>query len=546
MTDPICDMAARTRDWADRLTRQPSVNATPDEAAFGRWFAETLQASDSFGPGAEIWTIPAAAGDDRHCVCLFVRGGGRRTVLLTGHFDTVTVDDYADLRDLAICPQELLAALRKKLATDAQSPAELRARQDFLGDEYLPGRGLLDMKSGLAAGLAVIENFVARGDRTGNLLFIAVPDEENASVGARRAAQDIAGIAARLEIDLVAAINLDAIADDGDGSAGRSIALGTVGKVLPTAFAVGVPTHGGFPFNGINAAALIAAIVTRMEWAEELTDNSATQPGTPPSLLSLRDGKAGYDVTTPGTAFATWNVLLHQRSPEDVMDSFDQLCTEAVGWCLADLTRRARRSALPEGQSFAPGEIRLFRYQQVMAEAERRRPGTGQTLRQISVALAHDGVPLPEQCRRLTERVWVESRLSGPAIVTGFGSIPYLATQLSQSADGQRLAAAARMAAAASQDRYGCAITCSDYFAGISDMSFFGEADESTLAVVACNTPIWNGSIAWPDGPALGMIPTINAGPWGRDYHTPLERLHKHYAFDVLPRLLTDIICGVL
>lgn len=546
MTDPTSNSAERARYWADRLTRQPSENGTPDEATYGPWLAKALQASTTFGPNAEIWTIPVAPTDDRQCVCLFIPGRGRRTVLLTGHYDTVTTEDYAELRDLAIQPDALLHALRDRLATHAQSPAQMRARQDFGGTDYLPGRGLLDMKAGLAAGLAVAEGFAAAQDRSGNILFVAVPDEENASAGARRAAREMAGIAARLDIDLIGAINLDAIADDGDGSAGRSIALGTVGKVLPTAFAVGVPTHGGFPFNGINAAALIAAIVLRMEWAPELTDTTAAQPGTPPSLLSLRDGKAGYDVTTPGTAFATWNVLIHNRTPDDILDTFDRLCAEAVTGCLDDLVGRARASALPEAQAFAPVKVEIYRYEQVLTEAERRNPGLALALGAMSLEFAQCAVPLPEQCRRLTARAWHESRLGGPAVVTGFGSIPYLATRLSPSTEGQRLAVAARNAAAASYDRYGCQITCSEYFAGISDMSFFGEADEAMLDIVARNTPVWKGSIAWPDGPALGSLPIINAGPWGRDYHTPLERLHAGYAFNVLPKLLGDIVREIL
>lgn len=541
-----CDIAACARHWADRLTRRPSVNGTADEASFGPWFAEALRDSADFGPDAQVWTIPVAPGDGRHCVALFIRGSGRRTVLLTGHYDTVTTEDYADLQDAAIRPDDLLQALRETLSTRAETPAERLARQDFAGDDYLPGRGLLDMKAGLAAGLAAMRDFAMAADRSGNILFIAVPDEENASAGARRAAREIAAIAGRLEIDIAAAINLDAIADDGDGSAGRTIALGTVGKVLPTAFVVGVPTHAGFPLNGINAAALAAAIAARLEWATELTDCTAAQPGTPPSLLSLRDGKAGYDVTTPATAFATWNVLIHKRSPQQVLDSFDELCAETATQFRDDLLRRARASAhsgvpLPE-----PAAIRLYRYEDVLAEAERQSPGLSRALSDFSAELAQSRLALPEQCHRLTERVWRESRYAGPAIVTGFGSVPYLPTGLSGSADARALEAAARAAAQASEGRYGSRIGCSDYFAGISDMSFFGEADEAALEIVARNTPVWGTGIAWPEGPALGNIPIVNAGPWGRDYHTPLERLHVGYAFDVLPRLLSDLVGDVL
>ncbi len=142
--------------------------------------------------------------------------------------------------------------------------------------------------------------------------------------------------------------------------------------------------------------------------------------------------------------------------------------------------------------------------------------------------------------------VWQESGLAGPAIVTGFGSIPYLSTQLSGSAKARHLEATVRAIAAASDSRYGVRVVCTEYFAGISDMSFFGEAGEASLDVVGRNTPVWKNSIAWPQDGALGLMPVVNVGPWGRDYHTPLERLHVGSAFDGLPRLLFDIAQSVL
>ena len=48
-----------------------------------------------------------------------------------------------------------------------------------------------------------------------------------------------------------------------------------------------------------------------------------------------------------------------------------------------------------------------------------------------------------------------------------------------------------------------------------------------------------------PPSPFAG-IPIVNAGPWGRDYHTVLERMHALYAFRVLPDLIAEICARVL
>ena len=136
----------------------------------------------------------------------------------------------------------------------------------------MPGRGLLDMKAGLAAGLAALEAFAAEPEPVSNLLFVAVPDEEVNSVGARELARSIPEIEAQHALRIIAAINLDAITDDEDSTSGRSIALGSVGKLLLTAFVVGRSSHACYPLAGINVAALAGAIAAEIEWSPDLTD----------------------------------------------------------------------------------------------------------------------------------------------------------------------------------------------------------------------------------------------------------------------------------
>ena len=66
------------------------------------------------------------------------------------------------------------------------------------------------------------------------------------------------------------------------------------------------------------------------------------------------------------------------------------------------------------------------------------------------------------------------------------------------------------------------------------------------MPTIARNTPAWGAGLHWPEGRAFAGIPAINAGPWGRDYHTVLERLHTPYAFTVLPDLIGEIVTRVL
>jgi arginine utilization protein RocB len=163
-------------------------------------------------------------------VTALVKGKGSQTLILTGHYDVVGVGNYGSLAEWANEPDALLPRLIARLREeDSQgtglSPADRLALEDLQNGHFLPGRGLLDMKSGLAAGLAVLERFsqIADAERKGNLLFIAVPDEEIASNGIRTAGEMLPALATTWGLLYEGAINLDASDDSGDGSQGQVV-----------------------------------------------------------------------------------------------------------------------------------------------------------------------------------------------------------------------------------------------------------------------------------------------------------------------------------
>jgi arginine utilization protein RocB len=529
-------LAERTERRALELTAIPSVTGSADESAFAGRLHDLLLQLPAFAelPG-NVWTIPVA-GDPlgRASVAALVRGSGAATVVLTGHYDTVRVDDYGDLADLAMRPHELKPALIQRLGDAGATLAEKRALADLENGEFLPGRGLLDMKSGLAAGIAVLEAFAAEPGRAGNVLFLAVPDEEASSAGARSVAQALPDIGARHGLELKAAINLDSLVDEGDGSGGRAIALGTVGKLLPSALVVGQAVHASNSSRGLNAGVLAAAIVAEVEWAETLAEATGAERAAPPTLLGMKDNRTSYDVTTPDKVWAYWNVMTHRQSPEEVLTRFGALCQRGVERAVATLAVRSPDADIPDA-------VPIVTFGELRAELAGREPAAASAFAAHAESVAARGLDLPEQCRILSEHLWNASGRAAPAVMIGFASLPYLPTALS-GGDGRRLEAAVRKAAADAA----AGVSLIRYFPGISDMSFLGQADADAIPFIAANTPAWGFGIPWPARNAIGGVPIVNAGPWGRDYHTPLERLHTPYAFQVLPTLLRRIVREVL
>lgn len=491
-------LAARARELALTFTSWASVTGSSGEAAFPSLMLQSLRGFD------KSW-LQKIEGDSfgRSNVFALKRGTSTRTIVLTGHFDVVPVENYGPLQALAFDTVKLLPASIARLKATRENP---KALADFESGEFLPGRGLLDMKAGLAAGFAAIEAYQGEA----SLLFIAVSDEEERSAGARSAAAHLAEIATAEQLDIKLVINLDAISDQEDGQAARVVTTGSIGKQLLTAFVVGKETHAGYPQDGVNAAYIAAELVCALELAPELSETTGAEIAAPPTALSAKDLKQGYNVTTPGFAFAYWNSLQHRRSGAEVLEIAKSLCARAMARVEARTRQKIRVMDFAELVKLVPADDVV-------------------SIKNVVAAQGH--LDFPEQAKRVTQMLWEMAGLSYPAVVLGFGSIPYPAVSLRDE----------KLEAAILQSLLPHGIGHVKYFAGISDMSFFGEAS-GDLNAVAANTPIWGTSFVMPK-PA--GYPTINLGPWGRDYHHWLERLHAPYAFEVLPKALLSVIEAV-
>ncbi|MBA3326577.1 MAG: M20/M25/M40 family metallo-hydrolase [Rhodobacteraceae bacterium] len=534
-------LSERARFFAELLVGWPSVTNTPDEARFAFRLRDELAAWPTFRDApADLVTVPAPGRHDRASLLALVRGQGPRTVLLVGHFDTVSVGDYADLAPLAGQPEPLRAALIERLTAEGGDPLAL---EDLASGRFLPGRGMLDMKSGLAAGLATLEASAGRERRAGNLLLIACPDEEETSAGMRSVAAMLPGFLAERGLDARLAINLDAINDTGDGSAGQVVAMGCIGKLLVSALVVGKEAHACYPLEGVNAAYLAAELVAEMEHAPELGEISDGQLVSPPTVLGARDLKAQYDVTLPARTWCFWNVLLHRRRPAEVLAAMTEIAGRALDRAAARMAERAARAGGP-APAAAWHTIPVLAYSALAAEAEARSPGFRDALSAFAADLGRRGdLDLPGRSRELTDFVWRCSGRSGPAVVFCFGATPYPAIAWREDAG---LLAAIKTAIAAVTASGGTKVALQPFFPAIADMSFIGPTDAADLADIVLETPLWGPDMAWFDDGAPWGLPVINVGPWGRDYHHRLERTYVIYTFDVLPRLVAAIAQAVL
>lgn len=527
------------RDLTTELVNAASVTHSPGELAFPDTLLSILGRLPYFQRNPQDLWAERIENDPlgRRNVYALVRGTGPDTVVLTGHYDVVAVSNYGPHADVAFDPQALLPRLIADLRVNARSEAERRALQDLESGDFLPGRGVLDMKAGLAAGMVALAGFAREERRRGNVLFVAVADEEVSSHGARWAAPALPDRAQREGWALRLVINLDATGDNGDGSAGQAVYVGTVGKLLVSAFVVGVDTHAGYALDGVNVNFLTSELARAFELNPALTDHSGGVRGTPPTILKQQDLKTVYDVTTPARAWLCVNALTHGLGAQAVLENFTAVARTALDDALQTLRERAE--ALGNPASAAHGATPLvLTAAQLRQQASVNTPDFDEALARFEATLAPE-LDYPTRSAHLTAWLWDASGLLGPAAVLGFASLHYPHTTLET---GESAGATAlhlvRETLREQGERLGVRVTERPIFTGISDMSWFGQADPADIQFVNANTPV---AAAHIHAPPAGL-PCINLGPWGRDYHQWLERAYAPYCFTTLPQLLSALI----
>jgi len=527
--------ALRAKNLSLLMTRWPSVTGSPDEASFSEKLRAHLAETPYFQRHPEqLFTVDSHGEPMTQNVVALVRGSGRRTAVLAGHFDTVSIANYGTLAPLACDPEPLTEALLTELRSRPLNGAETKALNDFESGDFIAGRGLLDMKSGLAAGIAAVERFAELTAPEGNILFVTTPDEENRSRGMRSLRNALPEIARRFDLDIVGGINLDASSCERDGEEGRAVYLGSIGKFAPFAFVIGRPTHAGYPFNGTSAHRISAEIIRTMDTVPELSDEAFGERSPPPVCLEARDIRDGYDVTTPDRVWLSFNWLTHRRSAADILGDFRTLVTGALNAALETQdAHQARYRTAPKAKT----QGTVLTYAELLERLKTRGGDALDRLSALDRSLSGGTDPL-KVSREIVAAAATEAGIEGPAVIIGFGSLHYPLVHLERAGETgramrDRLQAVMQDAAT----RHGTSIKFKQIFAGISDMSFFGHRpDAGETGLLAANTP----SAAFTDDAPEGLLsfPTVNIGPWGRDYHQKWERVHAPYTFEVLPDLV--------
>ena len=357
-------MEEKVYEYLKRLVSVPGISDTDEERKTAEAIREILAEQPYFKACPENFGTVEIPGDARKRPLVYglVRGNKKsgRTIILTGHYDVVSVEDYGPLKPLAFSMDELKAELEKeygervmrmpkktvgKGSMEAGEGAEVPEKktfgaaadpeQDFWNDvasgEWIFGRGAADMKGGLAAGLAVLleigeEVLDGTCGMDGNVLFLSVPDEESYSVGMRGAAGFLSKLREQEKLSYELLIDLEPMSRDENG---QEVFLGSVGKCMPVVLVQGRTAHVSRCFDGLNAVGVLGRMFEKTELSAEFAEVFDGEVCMPPTWLNFKDLKKEYDVSVPARAAGYLSVLSFQSGPGEILEKMRELGAEA-------------------------------------------------------------------------------------------------------------------------------------------------------------------------------------------------------------------------
>ncbi len=484
-------------------------------------------------------------GFDREVVTALVKGdaSSNRTIVMIGHSDVVDAQDYGKNEEVAFDPEKLM----EQINPESLNPD---AKKDFESKEWIFGRGVMDMRCGVAVAMTMLEAASRNPSALkGNLLFVAVPDEENNSLGMISATKNMVELAETHDLDYIVCIDGEPQFPNYPGDPKKYVYQGTLGKFVLMAYAVGKETHGGDSLTGLNANLIISELTRRIELNMNLADVFEDVVVSPPTSLKQTDTKAHYNVKTPESAYAYYNFLTADQSPKFFFDQVQDLAIEAMTDSLEIQRTQTQRYFDMTGKqgSFYDWSPTVLSYSELLHTASEN---GGEAFEKHMKACREEWKKHPEMDQRILALKMVQE-VHGfypdqdPKIVLLYVPPYYPHIKPTKATPKKALASeVVEKVAAYAKSEFNEEVGVEKFFTCLCDLSFVClQNAEDVITNIQPNMPNWGFSYGLPVETIKKLdLPVMNIGPYGKDAHKNTERLHEDYSFRVYPELLAYTI----
>jgi arginine utilization protein RocB len=473
------------------------------------------------------------------------KGNSAKTLILIGHTDTVGTSDYGSLEEYATKPLELAEKFK-----EISLPAE--AAKDLESGEYLFGRGVFDMKCGVATLMTIMESISADVENfEGNLIFAGVCDEEGNSGGMLSVVPELVRLQEKEGFEYLAVLDTDYSAPRYDGDNTRYIYIGTVGKLMPSFYIVGSEAHSGDPFKGLDPNHISSAIVEEIDFNTKYCDEAEGEVTVPPISLRQQDLKIEYSVQTAKTSYLYFNFGTHSSTPDQMLAKVIDGANLAFQRVIDSLNVEYEKYCAANGFPYdkLPWRPRVISYAELYEQVKKEKGAElDKVIDKLSKKLLADkSIDERVFALKLVETIHNMWSDKDPVVVVYYSPPYYPHIYVKDETPlEKKLLEAVREVIAETDSDYD--IEMKMFYPYISDLSYAAAPREkNAVDSLKNNMPGFGTKYSLPIEEIQKLnLPVVNIGPFGKDAHKFTERLEKDYSFRVAPKLVYETIMKLL
>ena len=470
------------------------------------------------------------AGKGRQTVtALYNSGVTSKTVVLISHFDTVHIEEFGELSKYAFDTRKLTEEIKKYKQFFSSE-----VKEDIESEEFLFGRGAMDMKMGLCLHLHLLET-ASKEKWPINLLLLTVPDEEVNSSGMREGVKGLVQLKEQYQLEFTLFLNSEPTFSQHPNDNNYYIYSGSIGKIMPSALFFGKATHAGEPLHGLTGHLMASFLTQEMELNRSFEEIEFGEKTPLPICLQQTDLKEDYSTQTSHHVAALYNVFVFKQNAEQVMEKFKKISEQAMEKCY----QRYVAACNNENISAFPN-INVLEYKDLLEYAVKK-------LSIAKVNMIKEEVYRLEHLDERQKSIQICDRLMSlcqelaPSVIVFFAPPYYPPVNSSNDSWIQEKIALVKEEL---NQKFQIEATQVHYFNGISDLSYVNyDANDAGWVSFQKNTPVWSDVYHIPFKEMQQLnAPVLNVGPFGKDAHKLTERLHKKSAFIFTPYVLNKLI----
>jgi arginine utilization protein RocB len=472
---------------------------------------------------------------NRSFISALVSGKGKsnRTVIISGHFDVVGVEEYGHLKDIAFDPIEFTKRAK-------ELPLDSEARHDLESGDWIFGRGTADMKFGIALCIEILREYSKDLCFNGNILFIGVPGEESNSEGMLGAVGHLRELQETQGLDYRAMLLAECYMADEAEEGTRLIHYGACGKIMPLFFFAGKETHASEPFDGINPDLLAAELQRLFELNTDFCSSDRGVVTPPPICLKLTDLKDIYSEQTPIYAAAYYNLVTLNLNSDIHIAKLKDMAQEAIDNTLVILEKRIEGYEGISGRMLPRNTAKpcVITYDELCERVKDSGGSDFDAMLDKKIGECRNmGLSSQEISENIIRETYERTKERVPMVIIAFAP-PFYPDRYPSGKKAEALLEVVNKIIEFSYAKHGEVLKKVNYLMGICDISYTGLDKGEKIDEIALNMPGINKNYALPVDDLKNIdIPGIVLGGFGKDFHKYTERLNISYSFSVVPEL---------